>query len=936
MREAMKCLAGLMALAILLFVTACGKTEVSDTVHVQRAKQFQIEGKLNASFIELKNALQKNPNNSEARLLLGELYVRTGNGGAGEKELRKAQEMGVQGVYLQSLLAESLLLQHRASDALALLDGRDTNSHPQLQVVRGEALLALGKDNDALMAFQRALELNPDNVSALLWIVRTSLATGKTEEANKFLQRAVALQPNNEEAWVLKGQLARKQKRYSVAQDAYQRAIDLATSDLPLAVDMEARTEMASLLILEKKYEEAAAHVAYLLKLAPAHPISNYIAALLAFQQGRYAAARDYAQISLKAAPDYLQSIFLLGSSNFALDNLEQAEIQLARVVAEAPHLLPARLLLAAIHLQQEHSVQALEVLGPALEQTPNDVRLLALAGEAALQSGALDRSQQLIKRAIAKRPSSGGLRAQLAMLYLTQGNDEQAIQELEDTLARGEGAGQERALLALAYLRSKQYEKATTIAEKLVEDLPDNPIPQNLLGVILSAKGEIHKAQEAFSTALRINPTYDKAILNLVRLDILAGRLDDARERLEKVLVRDAKNVSAMMALAQLADAEGNDSEAFAWLEKARQADPEAITPRLVLARLYLRKKQAQKARIVLDEILRMDPDNPKGLMALGEVALIQHDVPAAIAFFARAVKVFPNAESYYWLGVAHVRANNIADARRSFSKALQQAPAYVPAIAMSALLDLKAGKTGDALKKVKRIRARQRSSPISFELEGDIRLQMGQAARAIKAFEQARKQGGGSRVVIKEADARRQVQGIKAAIEGLQEWLGHHKDDIDVRFYLAHSYVAAGRREAAIEEFQRLLALAPRHVAALNDLAWLLSEENRFDEARRLAEKAHKLNTAYGPAMDTLGWISYRQGDLLKAEELLQEAFEKMSDNQDTGYHLAQVLVARGKVDEGRSLLVKLLRSHRTFAERKNARLLLDSLQDKKRKAP
>jgi len=284
----------------------------------------------------------------------------------------------------------------------------------------------------------------------------------------------------------------------------------------------------------------------------------------------------------------------------------------------------------------------------------------------------------------------------------------------------------------------------------------------------------------------------------------------------------------------------------------------------------------------------------------------------------------------------VAHVRANNIADARRSFSKALQQAPAYVPAIAMSALLDLKAGKTGDALKKVKRIRARQRSSPISFELEGDIRLQMGQAARAIKAFEQARKRGGGSRVVIKEADARRQVQGIKAAIEGLQEWLGHHKDDIDVRFYLAHSYVAADRREAAIEEFQRLLALAPRHVAALNDLAWLLSEENRFDEARRLAEKAHKLNTAYGPAMDTFGWISYRQGDLLKAEELLQEAFEKMSDNQDTAYHLAQVLVARGKVDEGRSLLVKLLRSHRTFAERKNARLLLDSLQDKKRKAP
>ena len=61
-------------LFVSLVLMACGKTEISDAEHVSKAKQYQSTGDFKATLIELKNALQKSPKNSEARLMLGELY----------------------------------------------------------------------------------------------------------------------------------------------------------------------------------------------------------------------------------------------------------------------------------------------------------------------------------------------------------------------------------------------------------------------------------------------------------------------------------------------------------------------------------------------------------------------------------------------------------------------------------------------------------------------------------------------------------------------------------------------------------------------------------------------------------------------------------------------------------------------------------------------
>ena len=75
-------------------LAACSKS-LTDADYIERAKNHQDKGDLQAAAIEYKNALRENPDNPEARLSLGKLYVQVENGAAAEKELQRAQDLKI-------------------------------------------------------------------------------------------------------------------------------------------------------------------------------------------------------------------------------------------------------------------------------------------------------------------------------------------------------------------------------------------------------------------------------------------------------------------------------------------------------------------------------------------------------------------------------------------------------------------------------------------------------------------------------------------------------------------------------------------------------------------------------------------------------------------------------------------------------------------------
>lgn len=89
-------------LLLTLTLGACNNARDTDSLMAQ-ARQYRVKGETKAAIIELKNALQKTPDDARARLLLGEVYIDAGDVASAEKEVRKAQALGM--FYGESMFA---------------------------------------------------------------------------------------------------------------------------------------------------------------------------------------------------------------------------------------------------------------------------------------------------------------------------------------------------------------------------------------------------------------------------------------------------------------------------------------------------------------------------------------------------------------------------------------------------------------------------------------------------------------------------------------------------------------------------------------------------------------------------------------------------------------------------------------------------------------
>jgi serine/threonine-protein kinase len=111
----------------------------------------------------------------------------------------------------------------RAADAARALDP----ALPEVDVVRGETLVATGRPAEALEAFRRAAAARPSDVDALLGMGRASQLAGDDAGAETQFRRAIALQPSFAVFNQL-GALYADRGRWSDAAGMFRRAVDLA------------------------------------------------------------------------------------------------------------------------------------------------------------------------------------------------------------------------------------------------------------------------------------------------------------------------------------------------------------------------------------------------------------------------------------------------------------------------------------------------------------------------------------------------------------------------------------------------------------------------------------------------------------------------------------------------------------------------------------
>src|SRR3954470_6089604 len=147
------------ALAIL---AACHRPDVATLV--RSAQEHVANREYTTAIIQLKNVLQKEPNNIQARYLLGIASLENGDFNSAYTELSKAKKSGYAGVELEVALARTLLGQgeyERLVGEYRLKKLPSPQLHAELQATLGAAYLALKRVDDAQAALREAAGIDP-------------------------------------------------------------------------------------------------------------------------------------------------------------------------------------------------------------------------------------------------------------------------------------------------------------------------------------------------------------------------------------------------------------------------------------------------------------------------------------------------------------------------------------------------------------------------------------------------------------------------------------------------------------------------------------------------------------------------------------------------------------------------------------------------------
>ncbi|MDP1902416.1 MAG: PEP-CTERM system TPR-repeat protein PrsT [Rubrivivax sp.] len=912
------------AAGALTVLPSCGAD--SESQQIASAKSYIEKNDQKAAIIQLKSALQNNPQSGEARFLLGQALFNSGDLTAAIVELEKARDLKYSANAVLPLLAKGLVAMgqpKKVTDQYGQIALSDRAAAAELQTTVAVAYGAQGMIDRSQAAVNAALQSDPKNTSARLLQARLTARGGAVEKALALVSEALVDDAKRAEAWQLKGELLLGGKGdVEGGIKAFRDALVADPQYLP------AHSALISMMVKKHDVQGFKAQVVALKKAVPNGPTTRFYETEVALFDGDLKSAREGAQQLLRFAPANARVLQLAGTVEFRSGALILARSHLNKALQLAPHLLVARRMLAETYMREGLPVKALSTLQPLLEQVNPDAESLALAAEAHLQNGDPAKSEAYFTLAAKANPADTRVQTALALSQISTGNIETGFAQLESLATHDPSSFADLALVSL-WLQRNELNSALKAVDRLQGKLADKPLPYYLRGRILAQLKDTAGSRASFEKALAIDPVYFPAVAGLAAIDIAENRLEDARKRYEALLAREPRNFQALLAVADLRKRAGaTPAEVSAILVEAVKLNPTEVAPRLMLIDHHLAQRDAKTARAVAQDAIAAIPDNIQLLDALGRARLAAGETQQAIIAFGTVAAAQPGlAQPHLRLADAYVQAKDYAAAARSLRRALEIAPNLLVAQRGLVQLALADKRSDNALAVARAVQKQRPTEAVGYLLEGEIESSQKRWGTAIAATRAALERSRTSEIAIR-LHTQYVIAGRAADAERFAAtW--EHENVADVGFHSHLGSMAISRKDfgAAEARFSKVLTLRPDDALALNNLAWLMVQQAK-PGAVSFAERANKLLPDQAPIMDTLASALAAENLLPKAIEWQRKAIEKAPAAPEYRLSLAKLLIKSGDKTAARSELESLAKLGGRFGAQAEVAALLKSL--------
>lgn len=551
----------------------------------------------------------------------------------------------------------------------------------------------------------------------------------------------------------------------------------------------------------------------------------------------------------------------------------------------------PAMLLAKARLVSGTEGVDAaLALVGKVVAAHPDNAEAWHLQGDLQVY-GKRDWEAAAVsyEKSLAIRPANVWAQTALVGLHLGR-KDIAAAKKQQQSMAKALPTHlQTRYVEAQILFAEDNFAKAREVLQPLIKAAPRDARLLQFAGALEAALASPVQAESYLTKAIAVSPELAPARRLLAQTYLRMGQESKALEVLRPLLAPNTTDVDALTLAAEALLTAGNTKDAEQLFNRAAKLKPDDAKVRTSVAVSLFTKGQAEQALAELQRISASGPDTVADL-ALISAQLHKNDVAGALrAIDALAVKEPKNPRTYDMRGRVLIRKRDLAGARQNFNQALSLDPAYFPAIASLAALDLGEGKPDEAQKRLEQvIKTDPRHLPglISLaELALKRNADAEQVAQWLDKAVAAHPTETQPRLMLVDlwlakGDRKRALNVAQAGVGVLPD----HPAMVDA---LGRAQLAAGEVNQAVATFGKLATLQP------NSTLPLLRQADAYRAARNLPAAEQMLKRAIALAPGTLSAqrglivLAVRGKRLNEAIEIARQV-QRERPNETTGFQL------------------------------------------------
>ena len=498
---------------------------------------------------------------------------------------------------------------------------------------RGVALKALGRLDEALASYDKALALRPDYAEAFNNRGVALKALGRLDEALASYDKALAVRPDYAEAFFNRGVALQELKRFAEALASYDKALALKRDHA------EAFNNRGNALKALKRFDEALASYDKALALKSDYAEAFYNRGNALQELKRFAEALATYDEALAVKPDHAETFNNRGNALQELKRFDEATASYDEALALKPDYAEA-------FYNRGVALQELKRLDEALVSYGKALALKSDYAEAFNDRGNALQELKRFDEALASYDKALALKPDYAEAFYNRGG---ALREL------------------------KALDEALVSYDKVLALKPDHAEAFNNRGVALQELKRFDEALVSYDTALALKPDYAEAHYNR------GGALQELKW-LDEALASYDKALALKPDYAEAFNNRGNALQELKRLDEALASYDKTLTLKPDYAEAFNNRggalqelKRLDEALASYDKALALKPDYAEAFNNRGNALQELKRLDEALASYDKALALKPDyADAFNNRGNALQELKRLDEALASYDKAL------------------------------------------------------------------------------------------------------------------------------------------------------------------------------------------------------------------------------------------------------------------------